>query len=137
MNDKSKLTREQVIECPDEVKQDVAFIKVRDSMLSSAVHEADVEFVRSLLAAGANPNHQVPWGDSLLHDLAHSFTSRRTLNSAAMLRTARTLLEAGANVNIVGCNNYMPINVARESGASELVQLLLEFGAKPEGSPFL
>ena len=137
MNEKSKLTREQVVECPEEMKHDAAFIEVRDSMLSSAVHEADVEFVQSLLVAGANPNYQVPWGDSLLHDLAHYFTSRRTLHGAAMLRTARTLLEAGANVNIVGCNNYMPINVARENGASELVQLLLEFGAKPEGSPFV
>ena len=137
MSRETEWTREQIMENAAELATDPTFQGARDFLLNQAVSHIDVELVKVLLAHGANANFQESWGDGLLHDLAHIFMSRRTLYGEQILLIARLLLEAGANPNLNGCNNLMPINIAQEHGAHQFEALLLEFGARPDGASFI
>ena len=131
-----KMGRDDILKNIESLKHQHDFIAGRDELLAHAVGEFDSEYAEVLIEAGANPNLQASWGDSLLHSLAHRYMSRRTLQGAQVLRTARALLSGGANPNMIGCNNLMPINICMEQQAHEFEALLLEFGADPKGSHF-
>lgn len=137
-NMKDKFGRDDILqEDPETLLHNTDFLSWRDVLLGKAACEDyDVPFVRALLRAGANPNHAESWGDTLLHRLAQDYMSRRSTIGFAILATAEALIEGGANLNAIGCNNLMPINICRMDGASEFEALLLRHGASPEGSDF-
>ncbi|RCH97533.1 hypothetical protein CU098_009340 [Rhizopus stolonifer] len=79
----------------------------------------DVQVVKALLDAGANPSETDNAGYSPLHEAA--------LRGKA--EVVRLLLENDADVNCRGADMDTPLHDAAENGYPEIVQLLLDYGA--------
>jgi ankyrin repeat protein len=91
--------------------------------LHLAAYFGGAETVRSLLAAGADPDA----------DAANPFAVR-PLHSAVSVRdhaSVRALLAAGADPNVRQQGGYTPLHSAAHSDDAELVRLLLAHGADP------
>ncbi len=97
-----------------------------NTLLHTAVHARDLELVRALLAAGANPNEVFhDCGNTLLHTAVH----------ARDLELVRTLLAAGANPNVFNISKETPLYIAltknktHKPACHEMIALLLKNGA--------
>ena len=95
-----------------------------------------LEILKALLAAGANPNwyplpvpSEVNSGNESLLILAveHNLYNRPSDTLAA----ARLLLESGANPNAKNLTGLTPLHIAAYNGQLELVRLLLDHHADP------
>ncbi len=84
------------------------------------------------LRADAQIDISVVTEPSLLYRLRenHALLSRATNNDEAILRL---LITYGANVNALGFNDFLPLHLASFYGTPEMVQLLLDAGAKTNG----
>jgi len=92
--------------------------------LMQAVHTADARMVSIVLAAGANPNAKGVAGITPL--LAAVFDEAKT----------RSLLNAGADVNIASADGRAPLHAAAmREGSLPIVKLLLAKGADPNAAP--
>lgn len=92
-----------------------------NTFLCIAVSEEQVEVVRLLLEANANPN--------LKCDTYRDFTPLHKAVATEQLEVANLLLDAGANVNAIQKYGGTPLLRAMNTGQSEMVKLLLKAGA--------
>lgn len=96
---------------------------VLDAPVAEAARRGDLEEVRRLLRAGADPNAPLGDGMTALHWAAQR-------GDEAM---GRALLHAGARASAgTRIGRYTPLHVAARSARPAIVALLLETGADPE-----
>jgi ankyrin repeat protein len=89
--------------------------------LMHAVIESDVRLVKLLIENGANVNAK------------NALDSTALMYAATNLAKAQLLLEAGADVNVVGKRGATPVSVAVTTfGSTPVLKLLIAKGAKPE-----
>lgn len=87
---------------------------------------ADAESVKLLLAHGARPNSRDQSGQTPLHrSLLYAWTGRFDVKTIA-----RTLIDAGAMVNVKDKGNATPLTYAKDP---ELIALLRAHGARTQG----
>ncbi len=92
--------------------------------LALAVREANLESARLLLGRSKGKLHSVTHsGESLLH-----LAAENPKNGEAM---AEMLLEAGANLNALTPDGWLPLHTAASGGSAELLECLLRHGANP------
>ena len=91
-----------------------------ETKLMEAVHQNDLEMVRTLLKAGANPNVGDYWKDAPLLQAVRQDN----------LETTQLLLDQGALPDIKG-RGYTPLGLAAKNGNVPLVKILLRAQADP------
>ena len=89
--------------------------------LIAAVRAGDLDRVRVLIAADANPDAARGDGATALHWAAHR----------SDLETAALLTEAGADVDAANALGATPLWLAAKNGDAPIVELLLDAGANP------
>jgi len=96
--------------------------------LKLAVLSKDLEFVKALVRAGANPNpeHNL---DCFMHHLLHEYRVGRSTNGELILELITILLEAGANPNRIWGNNLRAYDYATRKYDSPVRLLLEKYGA--------
>src|SRR5688572_5394742 len=107
-----------------------------DERLKRAVQAKNVELVRSLLESGTGPDCIEPWGDSLLHHLAHEYQVVRSTQGPVVKEILELLLTHGANPERIGANNWRAIDVCIEQWISDLVEVFVRHGANPAQREF-
>ena len=93
-----------------------------NSVLFEAVEKGDPEIVRILTHAGADVNAKDDRGSSVLHQAVSEFEPSAEI--------VRILLYAGADVNAKDNFNHSVLSGAIRSGNAEIIQILVEAGAK-------
>jgi|GEM_PF-5882971 len=101
-----------------------------DKQLVKAVEAIDSATVESLLKQGANPNTKDSSGEPLLLTTAFGSSDR---NNFAFNKIAKILLEHKANPNATSSQGDSVLYWAVLNGNIELVRLLLDAGADPNG----
>ena len=92
--------------------------------LIDAVKQADLEYIRALIAAGADVNTAGTDGTTALHWAVH----RDDVGIGA------ALIAAGADVNRNNRFGAMPLALASENGSVAFIDMLLEAGANPNAA---
>lgn len=93
---------------------------------------AKVSCVKSLLAAGADPNSKTKDGLPLLFFLAALIAMKHQSDAtiaSEYQKIIHILLEAGASPNVSGPGGFTPLHVAGEIGNLELITTLIDNGA--------
>lgn len=93
-----------------------------DPRLVDAAKAGDLSTVRTLLAAGANPDSTAPDGSTAVHWAAHR-------DNVAMLDA---LLAAGAKPNLATRYKIVPLSLAAQNGNAAAIDRLLKAGANPD-----
>jgi ankyrin repeat protein len=93
-------------------------VRHRDAALAGAARGGYVDIVRALLTAGVPVDAGLPGWSALMHAARNG-----------KLRAAEILLDAGADPNAVSVNGKTALEMAREEGHSEIVELLVARGA--------
>jgi hypothetical protein len=108
------------------------WIYVGDTALHLAVAGYRVEIVRSLLAAGADPNSAANHRrSSPLHYAADGYITGPAWDQKRQVKTIHCLLEAGADVNAQDKNGAAPLHRAVRTRCSAAVKCLLAAGGDP------
>src|SRR6266704_7044978 len=114
-----------------------------DTALHLAAAGYRVKIVRSLLAAGADPNAAANHRRSgPLHYAADGYINGPAWDAKRQVETIRCLLDAGAHVNAQDKNGAAPLHRAVRTRCAAAVQCLLKAGAdptlknKPGSTPF-
>ena len=127
MNDLT-LTREELIEKLEEIECWPEVLPDLNNYLNQYVQSKDVELVRLLLNAGADPNPEDQL-DCYLHQLFHEYKVTQTTAGDRILELMKVMLEAGANPNRVWCNNWRAYDYAATEGVEPVARLLEQCGA--------
>ena len=93
-------------------------------LLALALHRAPTETVAELLRLGADPNFEALDGFPALVLLAHHGREGRH-------ELMRLLIEAGADLDAHGFNDWTPLHTAVNANDAEAVAVLLAAGADP------
>ncbi len=94
------------------------------NVLEYAIYWSPLDFIRTLLELGANPNYPDHAGfPSLIAALATERADKREI--------LELLLAFGADVNERGVNGYTPLHYAAAINEPEIIELLLTNGADP------
>ena len=94
------------------------------SYLILAIYHGPVSLVQALLAAGADPNEPADDGFPTLFAAIDR-------QAPGQLEVLATLLDAGADVQQRGVNDYTALHYAASRDAADAVRLLLAHGADP------
>lgn len=93
-----------------------------------AAHFSNVEAMRLLLDAGADPDGKSANGVTPLRTVAGS-KSAFDANDEPTLATARLLIAKGANVSVAGTDGWTPLHLAAVANFRKMAELLVENGA--------
>ncbi|UZE97193.1 hypothetical protein [Alkalimarinus alittae] len=104
------------------------------SYLENYLHKKDFEVIEKLLRAGAQPNSKDALSDYFLY-LLHEYQVEKAINGSLILTIIDLLLKHGGNPNRVAMNNWRAYDYAVAYEVSEVANLLLRYGAKPEIRP--
>jgi len=94
----------------------------------------DIELARAMLRLGANVDGE---DQGFLVELWWQYSSARSMSGAAIMAMLSLLLDAGANPDRVGCNNFRAVDLAMSAGHDEVAGLLLGAGAHATPREFL
>ncbi|MBK9494879.1 MAG: hypothetical protein IPO08_10125 [Xanthomonadales bacterium] len=131
------MTRDEILGDFDALRDEPGFLAFRNVYLEQAVQQGDLPLAKAMLELGADPNASEVADEGYLHDLYWQYRQRPSTSEHIVLSIATLLLEAGADPNRIGCNNYRAYDLALQSGASELASILLLAGAHPAERPFV
>jgi len=96
----------------------------------------NLEAIKVLVAAGADPNIPTAYGTTALMVAAGAGTDVQRARSieerGTAVETARYLLDRGADVNAVGEFGWTPLHNAAYQGLTDVIELLVSRGAKTE-----
>lgn len=119
------------------------WIYVGDTPLHLAAAGHRVEMVRSLLAAGANPNsHGNHRRSGPLHYASDGCPGTSEWNPGRQVKTIQCLIEAGADIHAQDKNGASPLHRAVRTRCAAAVRCLLDAGCdpalknKPGSTPF-
>jgi uncharacterized protein len=102
------------------------------SCLEYAIYHSPLQFIRTLLELGADPNRDDPAGfPSLIAVLSCSQPQPGSPARSDVDQIVRLLLSFGADPNQRGINDYTALHMAVAQRNTTAVQLLLEAGADP------
>jgi ankyrin repeat protein len=101
------------------------------SLLQYAIYHSPLNFIKELLDLGADANYDDHDGfPSIMAALSckpgYGSAGRSDINEIVEM-----LLDAGADPNMRGINDYTPLHYCAAEGNTELVELLLSRGADP------
>lgn len=121
------LTRNELVEKLEEIEFWPELEPHLDCYLDHYIHAKDVEIIRMLVNAGANPNPK-SGADCYLRGLLHEYHATRSLKGALVIEIMELLLEFGADPNRVwGCN----LRAYDLCDVPVITQLLERYGADP------
>lgn len=134
------MNREDVLSGLDYLIYDDSFMNDIQSYLRASVINYDEKYLSGLLKLGANPdiNPIVQYetsNDGFLHYLCHKYKTEHTLHGDKILRIIEILLDNGANPDQAGTCNKAPIQRCSAETMNPVKELLLKYGANPEGNP--
>ncbi len=119
------------------------WIYVGDTALHLAAAGYRVEIVKSLLAAGADPNAAKNMRKSSpLHYAADGFVTGPVWDAKKQVATIGCLLHSGANIHLQDMNGATPLHRAVRTRCAAAVKFLLQVGSdptmknKPGSTPF-
>lgn len=124
----SMLNRDLLQERLEEIEFWPELISELSFYLSKYVREKDLNLVRLLLKAGADPNPKQDLEDYLFY-LYDEYVITKSTTGDIVLELMNELLKAGANPNRVWCNNYRAYDYAVENNVSPIKELLENYGA--------
>lgn len=130
-NRTTNLTREELIAVLSDESSGVEDIGELDYYLKHAVHDFDLELLRLLMKAGANPNPELH-SDCYLHRLMTRFLRDRTTKGDLVLEMLEELLKSGADANRIWGNNLRAYDYAVAWKAEPVAELLAKYGADIE-----
>lgn len=105
---------------------------IRCSLLQHAIYHAPLSLVRELLAAGADPNYDDHDGfPSLIAALSSGQRAPGATPRRDVPAVVAALLDAGADINQRGLNDWTPLQWAAGVGDAAMVEQLLVRGADP------
>lgn len=113
---------------------DVAPAIAESTALSAPISTRDIEGVRLLLQAGADPNRLPPaelYGAQYADDLPWP-AAYAAIRSGCSVELIHLLLEHGADPNATGPDGQSPHQLALRQGAVELAEMLRRYGARPD-----
>lgn len=122
----SDVSQDVSVNIDDEQEDDEAedFDEQVTTPLIAAIQEGNLAAITTLIAAGAEINPQ-NWNESVPLVVAVQKGNSETIQA---------LIAAGANVNRIDCEmDASPLGAAIQQGRVDLVRLLLDVGASPEG----
>jgi hypothetical protein len=103
------------------------------SCLVYAIYHSPLDFIRTLLEIGADPNAPL---DNGFPPLIAALSCTRDVPGAPrrkdVAQIIRLLLSFGADPNLRGINDYTPLHMATAERNTPAVQILLDHGADPE-----
>lgn len=97
---------------------------VGEIILEYAIYWSPLDFVRTLLDLGADPNYQDPAGFPSL--IAALSTER-----ADKFEVLELLIQSGASVHQRGVNDHTPLHYAASQDDARAIEILLRHGADP------
>lgn len=98
-----------------------------------AIYHSPLNFIRTLLEIGADPNALADDGfPPLIAALSCARESPGTVRRTDVADIIRMLLRFGANPNQRGINDYTPLHMAAAEHHALAVQILLDGGADPD-----
>jgi ankyrin repeat protein len=104
--------------------------------LALAAEVNNLEAIKVLVAAGADPNIPTAYGTTPLILAAGAGTdvqrARSVEERGIAVETAQFLLDHGADVNAVGEFGWTPLHAAAYQGLTDVIELLVSKGAKTE-----
>ena len=122
------LSKQDLIEKLEEIEFFPELKNELDKYLSNFIQIKDLEIIKKLLTAGANPNSKEDLDDYLLY-LLHEFEVEKNTNGEIILSIIEYLLKNGANPNRVAMNNLRAYDYAVGRSTKEVAELLEKFGA--------
>jgi ankyrin repeat protein len=97
---------------------------VGEIILEYAIYHSPLDFIRSLLELGADPNYQD-------HAGFPSLIAALSTDRADRYQIIELLLASGANIQEHGLNDWTPLHYAATNDDVEGIKLLLAHGADP------
>lgn len=98
-----------------------------NELFDNLAMEGDLDVLRDLLAAGADPNSKTDYGVSALHFVVINEEISETAYSQADI-----LLQAGADPNLANEAGLTPLHAAAFEGSDAMVTALIKGGANPD-----
>lgn len=132
--------REDILSTTLDLSHDSRFDKSKQALLTEAIYSIDEAAVESLINRyNCNPNVNVyeqyeTRNYGFLHALIELYYNNYTLRGESVLRIAEILLRAGADPNQEGSSSAAPIQRIESEKAKKFEELLLKYGARPEGN---
>ncbi|WP_020405016.1 ankyrin repeat domain-containing protein [Hahella ganghwensis] len=123
--------REEILEKLEEIEFWPDLKKQLENYLACAIGQKDIESIKALLKAGANPN-PIDDLDDHLHHLLHEYQVEKTTKGELILSIVEALLKYGANPNRVWSNNLRAYDYAVSWNVGAIVELLENYGADKE-----
>jgi len=124
-NKEEILTKLEEIEFWPDLKAQLEFY------LDNAINLKDIDFIETLLKAGANPNPKEGL-NCHLHHLLHEYQVEKTTKGEMILSIIELLLKFGANPNRVWGNNLRAYDYAVSWKIGPVIEVLEKYGADKE-----
>ena len=131
------LSREELLDQIEVLRDHRDFIESRNYLLQRALGNDDLLLVEALLRAGAGPDWVDDSGETLLHDLMHAYRLMGSSKGPLILSLAELLLRHGADPNLVGSCNWRALDHCIEDGLTDMTNLLIRFGGDPVQREFI
>lgn len=126
--DVGHITKDDLLAQLENIELYPELLEYFDYFLAQYVRARDLEVVKKLLEAGANPNARDDLDDYLLY-LMHEYEVTKSSDGERVLALMAMLLEYGANANRVVMNNLRAYDYSVSLKVPPVKELLEKYGA--------